>query len=240
MSTKRLARTIVEGGKRPGATENHRMNTKAERHLITQYCNQARYDEDLELPEFNEPHVYREFNDRLAPLYSYVKRQVGRPWDDVYSDIRRDNDIRTMKGWHIIDHAKKLIDNRMHGIYRYSFGFYRDDDGILREYERYSPRYRFSKEDRQQIASIIAWANGNIVLRIGNQLIWHEPIRKYRLITWASNSLREEYYHEGFRSAGIVTREQREYLYSLPTHVRNRVFENFESQFELSKKHRRK
>jgi hypothetical protein len=51
----------------------------------------------------------KELNENLAPLRRYLERQVGRPWDKVYSEIaehlRADNAVQQ----HVRDHLKDFV-----------------------------------------------------------------------------------------------------------------------------------
>jgi hypothetical protein len=46
----------------------------------------------------------KEFSDLLGPLRRYLRKQVGRPWDKVWSEITRNLDSRSLSGQHIFDH----------------------------------------------------------------------------------------------------------------------------------------
>jgi hypothetical protein len=51
----------------------------------------------------------KELNENLAPLRRYLERQVGRPWDKVYSEIaanlRADNTVQQ----HVRDHLRNFV-----------------------------------------------------------------------------------------------------------------------------------
>src|SRR5689334_15596749 len=51
----------------------------------------------------------KELNENLAPLRRYLEKQVGRPWNKVYSDIsahlRADNIVQQ----HVRDHIKDFV-----------------------------------------------------------------------------------------------------------------------------------
>lgn len=49
-------------------------------------------------------------NENLAPLRRYLERQVGRPWDKVYSEIRAHLDARKATGLHILQHLEDYVD----------------------------------------------------------------------------------------------------------------------------------
>ena len=46
----------------------------------------------------------KEFSDLLGPLRRYLRTQVGRPWNKVWSEMTRNLDSRSLSGQHIFDH----------------------------------------------------------------------------------------------------------------------------------------
>lgn len=46
----------------------------------------------------------KELNENLEPLWRYLQSQVGRCWDDVYSDIRRNLSPRSTVQMHVVQH----------------------------------------------------------------------------------------------------------------------------------------
>jgi hypothetical protein len=48
----------------------------------------------------------KEFSDVLGPLRRYLRKQVGRPWDKVWSEIADTLDNRSLTGQHIFDHIR--------------------------------------------------------------------------------------------------------------------------------------
>lgn len=53
---------------------------------------------------------YKTFSDVLGPLRGYLRRQVGRPWDDVYSELSRTLSKRSLTGIHIWDHVRTEVE----------------------------------------------------------------------------------------------------------------------------------
>src|SRR5687768_16772930 len=49
---------------------------------------------------------WKEFSDLLGPLRRYLCKQVGRPWDKVWSELTRSLDSRSLTGQHIFDHIR--------------------------------------------------------------------------------------------------------------------------------------
>jgi len=48
----------------------------------------------------------KEFSDLLGPLRRYLRKQVSRPWNKVWSEISRTLDNRSLSGQHIFDHIR--------------------------------------------------------------------------------------------------------------------------------------
>jgi hypothetical protein len=46
----------------------------------------------------------KEFSDKLGPLRRFLRSQVGRPWNAVWSEITQTLDSRSLTGQHIFDH----------------------------------------------------------------------------------------------------------------------------------------
>lgn len=51
----------------------------------------------------------KEFTDLLNPLRRFLDKNVGRPWNKVYSEICEVADRRSLAGWHLLDHAKYYV-----------------------------------------------------------------------------------------------------------------------------------
>jgi hypothetical protein len=52
---------------------------------------------------------YRALNENLNPLRRYLRAQVGRPWDKVYSEIARNIDRRNTVQQHIYQHLADFV-----------------------------------------------------------------------------------------------------------------------------------
>lgn len=113
--------------------------------------------------------VNKTFNENLNPLWRYLGKQVGRKWDDVYSEIRKTFNHNKTINDHIMIHVRqevctkvievngKLCDaNITYGGYNelYPQQLYVDGAGVLLRYNR--PKYRFTvRADRKtQMAEV--------------------------------------------------------------------------------------
>lgn len=79
----------------------------------------------------------KEPGDRTAPLIAYLESQVGRRWDDIWSEICAHADSRNIRGYHLRQHVKFAVElhpeTRRWGRYE---GLYVDSEGILRNGRR--------------------------------------------------------------------------------------------------------
>lgn len=51
----------------------------------------------------------KDLNENLAPLKRYLKKQIGRPWDKVYSEISQHLDASSTVKQHVRDHLSDFI-----------------------------------------------------------------------------------------------------------------------------------
>ena len=75
----------------------------------------------------------KELGDRLAPLYGFLEKNCGRPWDDVYSEICEAADPRTIRGYHLRQHVwQYVVPNNYDVGHTGRYGpFFVDVDGTL-------------------------------------------------------------------------------------------------------------
>lgn len=97
----------------------------------------------------------KSLNENLAPFYRFLCKQVGRPWNDVYSEIRERINAKSAVQLHILQHLEQYVEKYVEygedGVPRkksfYSYissevdGLYVcPDTGLLKEHRR--ERYR--------------------------------------------------------------------------------------------------
>jgi hypothetical protein len=80
----------------------------------------------------------KDLSDRLEPLYRFLQKNAGRPWNDVYSEICQQLDPRSLRGWHARDHVLQYVETygdvsgRSNWISQENrWGFWVDEYGIL-------------------------------------------------------------------------------------------------------------
>lgn len=99
----------------------------------------------------------KDFTDLLSLLKRYLRSNVGRPWDKVYSEVCKNLRADSVQGNHLRDHVRSMVTPWVQyeqdcKIYGYEVGVsYRNDDfyvdahGILRECRKMS-----AKEERER------------------------------------------------------------------------------------------
>ena len=184
MATKRLSRTIIEGG-RSGYNQHARRHSYAEeRARARDELRKVLVDADLAdewgLPKRQK--VYKDFADKLGPPRRWLKKQAGRPWDEVYSDLKRCFDPRTTSGRHsVYDHMLGWV-HRSGEYNRWRHECTVDNDGILRESPR-TPRqhwayWRSESEKRRALS----WMAGRKVIDYGTVQFWAVPVERRTVV----------------------------------------------------------
>jgi hypothetical protein len=88
---------VIERGRRGGRGKHHRTRPRREGEEWEGYLKH----EGMRLPYGYNTKIQ---TDLLGPLWGYLRKHVGRPWDVVYADICRSLDFRTVLGFHIKSH----------------------------------------------------------------------------------------------------------------------------------------
>jgi hypothetical protein len=136
MSTKNLARTVIEGGRnRANKWFRHYSNhqDRAQAHEALARLRQDPDAEELALPR-RKP-VSPWFRDKLGPPERWLERNVGRPWSKVRAELFARFDTRTTAGRHIVFcHVLPWIETPPGCLHRFGCGtkFRVDRHGILR------------------------------------------------------------------------------------------------------------
>jgi len=146
MATRNLARSVVEGG-RAGRAMDY-WNQRAERQAIRVYLKRIRSEEDATdagPDPIRDPEYWTTMGDRFSQTERFMASRAGRPWNDVYSELCRRYDRRTLKGWHFLRHVERDIVTQYNSPYRLFClpvsGAFVDAQGIL----RFKQRKRFGR-----------------------------------------------------------------------------------------------
>jgi hypothetical protein len=53
------------------------------------------------------------FSDLLGPLKRFLRRRCGRPWDEVYAEVRQRLRVDSLLQKHVLDHLADLVERRI-------------------------------------------------------------------------------------------------------------------------------
>lgn len=111
MATKRLDRSVLEGGRTEEYRHNRRTMNRTLRRREKFMCRQMRdmaHDEEL-LDEIDVQPVLpaiqwhtNKFTDKLNPIYRFLDKHHGQPWDEVWSKLTKLFDVRGLAGYHVL------------------------------------------------------------------------------------------------------------------------------------------
>jgi hypothetical protein len=131
------------------------------------------------------PFIRKEFGENLSPLKRFLRSNVGKKWDDVFSELSKRMDIRGAVSGHIFDHIFHYVDieavkDEDGNVYAdialmdrgitLLYGFYVLEDGILREIKE-KKKLRKSNEDSGKVKINIA--DNRWLLKNKNTGIWY-------------------------------------------------------------------
>lgn len=67
------------------------------------------YDNMPKHSGMKQGYMQKSFDEYLAPLKRFLQRRVGRPWDDVYSEIRQYLRAKTAVHLHVLQHLDDMV-----------------------------------------------------------------------------------------------------------------------------------
>ena len=228
MARKDLSRTVIEGGRyyhncffRRASNGDHRASTR-------EWLDRVAYDDDYadEVAPPPRKKVHKMFRDKLGPAMRWLRAQVGRPWDKVYSDLCTELDTRTVAGRHVVhDHmlgwVRRSDDPRTRGG---RFELVIDAHGILREPAYFGIGWR-TLRDRAR-----AWAAGRVAASTYRGWWWftRDAIGGACPNRWSC--ARTHYDIDGdafhgvrYTGVGPLSKKQRRHLERLPDDVRRSI-----------------
>lgn len=185
MATKNLARTPLEAGNTPEFQYLRRLQRRARRRDAKAYCRKALRNPDacdaIRSPNDREyqwvpGYIDNIHDDKLSAVNAWVVAQAGRRWDDVYSDIRRRFDTRTLAGWHIVDaHLPSDGEFAVHGwrdgtVSAANGSVFVDEDGVLRFRPDERPAWKHRRPADRGVpdAEFRAWLAKRRIIRRGD------------------------------------------------------------------------
>ena len=199
MSTKNLARTAIEAGRRGYNKWERNYSHRQERVRARNYLTRVILDPELadEIVCEPRPVVMRDQLDKLNPVKGFLHSRVGRRWDDVHSEIVKRFDSRTIAGHHILyGHVLNHMVTYWYEVRPYGYGpspgdFVVDEEGLLTEVPLIArPRARARNElaDKQK-KEIVRWLDNRLIITRGENFYWANPV----LWNWEECQVKNEH-----------------------------------------------
>jgi hypothetical protein len=174
MATKRLVRTVIEGGRTRSNTEKRRLSHCAQRARERAWLRGAR-DRNRwdDAPEPRVVRVRKSFADKLGPAGRWLAQYVDRPWREVESTILATFDVSTLPGRHIVfGHLlpPTWSSDRWWRVGRHYFEI--DAEGIFRRAKKHVRPRRLRIR-----AEIAGWIGARRIGTRGRRAFWLERTR---------------------------------------------------------------
>jgi hypothetical protein len=109
MSTKRMSRTLIEGGATNYWKEQRVIEQRRERRLIKQALREGAEEMDFMILPVRDSVWGMKSNHATWKIELWLKGQIGRKWDDVWSDLCRRYNRRTERGRRILQYVKHIV-----------------------------------------------------------------------------------------------------------------------------------
>lgn len=183
MATKRLARTVIEGGRahynKFERNHSHRKRRARDRAVLHALLRDPESWAETALQPIDP--VPKWFFDRLGVAQRWLRARVGQPWRDVEGMILRTFDTRSLAGRHIVfDHLLPTAWEASRSLeLRWTVNrgwFFVDDRGLLRFDGRRIRSTRWSSP-QGSCRDARRFVGERLVARIGSALYWLEPTR---------------------------------------------------------------
>jgi hypothetical protein len=173
MSTKNLARTVIEGGRAHHNRRDRRNSNgpvRANERDVSRHLLLSADLDDVVYPR--RVTVERWFHDKLAPAERWLGSQVGRPWNKVRSELFARFDTRTTAGRHILfDHLLSSVSNGRLPESR-ADDFSVDRHGILRRIVRKRVRQPWKWHLPEPRSVLADWIAGRRIGERGERAYW--------------------------------------------------------------------
>ena len=186
MSKKNLSRTVTEGGSR--TKWDRHMSHKEERMRERAYLREVKADLDnyYEYDIEGIRPIHKDYSDKTGPIFRWLESQIGRPWNDVNSEIA--NKFRDHPHIHnyLAGCVSKSLDEPVKPwctvpddptTSRHPHDYYVDDAGILQK-KRYVKRQYHEKVPKFDTNRLANWLNGRVIGQVGADLYWFVPADK--------------------------------------------------------------
>lgn len=142
---------------------------------------------------------HKTLNENINPLRRYLQANVGRPWNDIYSEVRACIDPRSDAGWYALQHLKWIVETQVEvidgevyptrGHYLYRKFYIHPESGILCSTTPF-------KKKKRQIPITVVKINGDADYYEKVNGIWYHflmefPPQEYRVVSYEESTAAE-------------------------------------------------
>ena len=231
MARKDLSRTVIEGGRYWGNSYQRRASHGAERARTRAWMDAVRADTETaeERVPRPRPRVRKNFRDKLGPARRWLERQVGRPWNAVFSELCATFDTRTVAGRHVVyGHLLPWVHRAARtDAFWEERDFVVDAYGILRRGKWYGRSFHRLRQKTR------AWTLGRRAALTHRGWWWGRPVptgpvcaRPWQCSHARHHEIDGRSYHEHhvvLVASGPLTRGDRRRLDALPSELRDAI-----------------
>lgn len=175
MSTKRIARTLVEGGRASSNKYDRRQTHRTRRSRERRAAYLALFEDPDWVDWGEDVPVYPEYADKTSAYRRWLGSFVGQSWNTARSAIVRGLDQRNIKDWHLRQHIDGDVALHPEDWF-YNYRHFRVEEGLL---QRTPPLFVKTKQEKEKGVSsrhLFAWVRGRRVQRRGDVLFWMESV----------------------------------------------------------------
>ena len=181
VSTKNLARTVIEGGRTSGYKIDVRDAKRSERASERSYLRAVQKDGDAAdaLPTPARTHVGKSFADKLNPIYQFLDSRIGKSWAKVRAEMFARFDTRTTPGRHIVfDHILGTVAETGGVLDRFRYIRYVvDKQGRLQKNKERTRYARYRPLEAVDWDAITEWLGNRQITPCGERFAWMIPTR---------------------------------------------------------------
>lgn len=225
MATRNLARTVIEVGRTKWSKEGRRRLRRAERRAGRRFCHEAECLDDLDDLRSAPVGLRKGWDfaqdDKLGPARRWMDSRVGRPWDEVFSELSVKFRNRGIALSHVVDtHMLSWVDTGNKEKWWGAFDYEVDDEGILRfgpDHDKPGPK--IPPRPRNYLHAL-RWADGRKVIVRGRRCYWSNPDRWVR-DTWGTGNVTVTY--ESHRQGPEFSQEDYEVWATLGSYAKESV-----------------
>lgn len=213
MSTKNLARTVLEGGRYSSWKHNVNDGVRSERagarSALRVISRDPEAADDVVVPTREKMCKRGNQTDKLSPVWAFVDSRCGKSWAKVYKEICQKFPVKSLAGYHVVfGHMLKAIkgsgtQEHLYGYFSFE-DYFIDPQGILRK----NKKKRWSKNQRKKVKNwdvhkTMNWLDGHKICKVGDKYYWMDHAPEQNLVAiWSHGSV---FYVVG--AGGIPLRE---------------------------------